>query len=119
MVNVLEHEPGVTINDEFKKQKVQLPDLLPETAFAALPRSLVIAVTDTGVGIDEANVPKLFNKFKQLDNKSLMPNIKGTGLGLAIAKGIIEGHGGIIGVVSKLGVGSTFYFTLPATIKEA
>ncbi|MEK7155668.1 MAG: ATP-binding protein [Patescibacteria group bacterium] len=118
-VAVVLHEPGAAINDEFRKMKASVADLLPEEQFKALSQSLAIAVTDSGIGIEAASLPKLFSKFKQLDNKALVPNIKGTGLGLAIAKGIIEGHGGIIGVVSKVGVGSTFYFTLPAAHKEA
>jgi PAS domain S-box-containing protein len=117
-VSVIAHEPGVPVGEEFKKMKIALPNALPEEQFATLPRSLVFAVSDTGVGIEAVNLPKLFNKFKQLDNTALVPNIKGTGLGLAIAKGIIEGHGGIIGVVSKVGVGSAFYFTLPLEIKK-
>ena len=46
-------------------------------------------------------------------NGILSKKIKGTGLGLVIVKGIIEEHKGEIGVVSKLGYGSTFFFTLP------
>ena len=107
------HEPGSPVNATVKKMKIALTDSLPEERFAPLPQSLVVAVSDTGMGISSEHIPELFSKFKQLDNKALVPNIKGTGLGLAIAKGIIEGHGGIIGVVSKVGAGSTFYFALP------
>ena len=107
------HTPGTPANTVLRKMKVQLPEPLPEELFAPLPQSLVVAVTDTGVGIKAEQMPQLFSKFKQLDNQSVVPNIKGTGLGLAIAKGIIEGHGGVIGAVSKVGVGSSFYFTLP------
>jgi two-component system sensor histidine kinase GlrK len=63
-------------------------------------------------------MPELFSKFKQINNKSVVPNIKGTGLGLAIARGIIEEHGGIIDVVSKVDAGSTFYFALPLITQE-
>src|SRR3989344_9030862 len=112
------HELGALINAEAKKTKVALAETLPEERFTPLLQSLVVVVADSGVGIEAANVPKLFSKFKQLDNKIAVPNIRGTGLGLAIAKGIIEGHGGIIGVVSKVGVGSTFYFTIPLAQKE-
>jgi signal transduction histidine kinase len=112
------HETGASINGEFKKMKVAFPELLPEDRFTSLPQSLVVTVTDTGMGIAPEHMPELFAKFKQLDNKGLVPNIKGTGLGLAIAKGIIDGHGGIIGVVSKVGVGSTFYFSIPLVIAQ-
>ena len=107
------HEPGGAVNAELKKARIVLPDSLPEERFTALPQSLLVTVTDTGMGISPEHMPELFAKFKQLENKPVVPNIKGTGLGLAIAKGIVEGHGGLIGVVSKVGTGSTFYFTLP------
>ena len=109
------HNPGTPVNTSAHKIKTQFADHLPEDRFATLPQSLVVAVSDSGVGIAAEHIPELFSKFKQLDNRAIVPNIKGTGLGLAIAKGIIEGHGGIIGLVSKVGVGSTFYFALPFT----
>jgi two-component system, NtrC family, sensor histidine kinase KinB len=77
------------------------------------PDSLLVAVTDNGIGIDEKNISELFNKFKQFMNPASNKERKGTGLGLVIAKGIVKEHGGIIGVASKKGVGSTFYFTIP------
>lgn len=75
--------------------------------------SLVVAVTDAGVGIRAENTPLLFNKFKQFRSAAIKGGKTGTGLGLAIARGIVEAHGGIIGVASEDGRGSTFYFTLP------
>lgn len=74
--------------------------------------SVVIGVSDTGVGIPEDQIPKLFNKFTQLESNAGSEK-KGTGLGLVIAKGIVEAHGGKISVCSQSGKGSTFYFTLP------
>ncbi|MHB0865300.1 MAG: sensor histidine kinase [Minisyncoccota bacterium] len=112
------HEPGALVNDEAKKAGLALPEPLSEAQFAALPASLVVAVADTGMGILPEDRSELFSKFKQLNTKSLVPNIKGTGLGLAIARGILEGHGGIIGIASKVDVGSTFYFALPIVAPE-
>lgn len=110
------HEPAASINKEVHKLGAVLPDELPEDKFAALPQSLVVAVTDTGPGISAEHLHELFSKFKQLDNtKGLVTNIKGTGLGLSIARGIITSHGGFIDVVSKIDTGSTFYFALPLT----
>jgi PAS domain S-box-containing protein len=77
---------------------------------------LVLAVTDTGSGIAEEHLVKLFNKFTQLE-QAAMSEKKGTGLGLVISKGIVEAHGGKVGVFSELNKGSTFYCTLPI-IKE-
>jgi signal transduction histidine kinase len=67
-------------------------------------------VTDTGPGIDPADVPHLFDRFWQARDR---PRRGGVGLGLAIAKGIVQAHGGRIAVESRLGAGSTFCFTLP------
>ena len=66
-------------------------------------------VTDTGPGIPEDQLPRLFDRFWQAKRTARL----GTGLGLTIAKGIIEAQGGRIGVESQVGVGSTFFFTLP------
>lgn len=74
--------------------------------------TIVVAVTDTGEGISKENMGKLFNKFEQFGSGNRVDKPKGTGLGLVIVKGIIETHGGTIGVVSEEGVGSTFYFTI-------
>jgi len=73
---------------------------------------LILAVTDSGAGIAEDQIPNLFNKFSQLEQAS-SEDKKGTGLGLVITKGIAEAHGGTVGVFSKPGEGSTFYCTIP------
>src|SRR3990167_9514295 len=74
--------------------------------------AVVVSVTDTGFGIPAAEMPKLFNKFQQLST-SAKTEKKGTGLGLVVVKGVVEAHGGMVGVFSEEGKGSTFYFTLP------
>jgi len=71
-----------------------------------------IAVKDYGTGIPEEFRDVLFEKFTQY-NSSDTRKISGTGLGLSIAKAIVEYHGGAIGYTSEVGVGSTFFFTLP------
>lgn len=68
-------------------------------------------VTDTGIGIAEKDVHKLFNKFQQIGRVE-GDGYKGTGLGLVISKGLVEKHGGKIWVESILGEGTTFHFTL-------
>jgi signal transduction histidine kinase/HAMP domain-containing protein len=70
------------------------------------------AVKDTGPGISEANLSRLFSKFEQF-GKDPGPAEKGSGLGLVISKSIIEAHGGGIWAESELGKGSSFIFTLP------
>ncbi len=73
---------------------------------------VTFAVTDTGKGIDPADLDKLFDPFWQAQGAAYM----GTGLGLAIAKAIVEQHGGRIWVESKLGVGTTVSFTIPVAV---
>jgi signal transduction histidine kinase len=79
--------------------------------------TFVVAVSDTGVGIAEADQQKVFEEFQQADSSSTRKK-GGTGLGLTIAKKIIELHGGRIWVESSLGKGSTFSFTLPVRVEQ-
>lgn len=71
-----------------------------------------VSITDHGLGIPDDVKDKLFTKFYRIDNDDRR-KIGGTGLGLAICKEIIRAHSGEIGVESKYGEGSTFYFSLP------
>lgn len=71
-----------------------------------------VTVTDTGIGIAPEDYPKIFVEFSQIDS-STARMFEGTGLGLALTKKLVELHGGKISFESKLGVGSTFCFTLP------
>jgi heavy metal sensor kinase len=71
-----------------------------------------ISVSDTGIGIDEKEQVKIFERFYRID-KSRSRRISGSGLGLSICQQIIERHGGTITVKSKLGQGSTFIIKLP------
>lgn len=73
-------------------------------------------VLDTGSGIPEEDIPKLFNKFRQFDKKP-GPGDRGVGLGLALCKGIVKLHNGEIWAESKLGEGSKFTFVLPKAEK--
>ncbi len=74
--------------------------------------SYTIAVNDTGPGIAQDDQAKIFEEFKQSDSAQTKAK-GGTGLGLSIAKRIVEMHGGKLWVESKLGSGSTFFFTVP------
>jgi heavy metal sensor kinase len=71
-----------------------------------------IAVRDTGIGISEADLPSIFERFVRAD-RTRSRETPGAGLGLAIARWITEVHGGTIAVESKMGVGSVFRVNLP------
>ena len=84
---------------------------------AAANGSYTVAVTDTGPGIAEADQAKIFEEFQQSESTHTKAK-GGTGLGLAIAKRIVEMHGGRLWVESKLGSGSTFFFTVPLRVEQ-
>ena len=71
-----------------------------------------VSITDTGVGIALESHPKVFASFEQVGD-TLTDKPMGTGLGLPICRAIIEHLGGQIWFESAVGVGSTFYFTIP------
>ncbi len=73
----------------------------------------LFTVSDTGRGIPPEHLDSIFERFSQVDSSDEREK-GGTGLGLAICRKIVELHGGRIWVESKLGIGSTFFFTLPA-----
>lgn len=76
--------------------------------------SLLIMVADQGVGIDEKDLPHIFDRFYRVDSARSKDKTGGYGLGLSIAKKIVDIHRGAITVESKLGKGSTFTVRLPA-----
>ena len=76
----------------------------------------VFSVVDTGIGIPASELQKLFSEFYRVDNE-INQNVKGTGLGLVLAKNIVQAHRGKIWVQSQVGVGTTFNFTLPTSLK--
>jgi PAS domain S-box-containing protein len=71
-----------------------------------------VTVSDTGCGISEIDLPRVFDEFYQSDRKRDQA-LGGTGIGLALTRRLVELHGGSIGVESSLGGGATFRFTLP------
>lgn len=72
--------------------------------------SVVVLISDTGIGIARENIDKIFDRFYQVDS---LDNQKGTGIGLALAKSIIEAHKGKISAQSLEGKGTTFVVELP------
>lgn len=108
-IQALIHKKGGDVAQEAKNAEIHWFVNGAEPVWKEIGDSFVGAVTDTGRGMAEQDIPKLFTKFTQLKTTGR----KGTGLGLVIVKGIIEAHGGRVGAASKFGEGSTFYFTLP------
>ncbi|MDX2227954.1 MAG: ATP-binding protein [Verrucomicrobiae bacterium] len=76
------------------------------------PETATLSVSDNGVGIPPADLPRVFERFYRVD-KSRSNEVSGTGLGLSIAKHIVQNHGGRIWVESLPGKGSTFSFLIP------
>jgi signal transduction histidine kinase len=80
--------------------------------------TVVVAVSDTGIGIDPADQERIFQEFGQLDHP-VQRRVKGTGLGLALSRRLADVLGGTLTLSSTLGVGSTFTLTLPVASAEA
>jgi signal transduction histidine kinase len=78
------------------------------------PAQVELSVTDTGIGIPEADRPRIFERFYRVD-KARSREMGGTGLGLSIVKHIVEGHGGKIWVEGNQPVGSRFVLRLPVS----
>lgn len=78
---------------------------------------LTATIADTGQGISQENLSRLFSDFQQVDQLKNR-NKEGTGLGLSLSKKLVELMGGTIGVRSKLGSGSEFYFTIPQKVSD-
>lgn len=79
------------------------------------PDHVRVQVADTGPGIPESDLTRIFDRFYRVD-ASRNREHGGSGLGLAIAKELVEAHCGTIGVESIVGQGSTFWFTLPVEV---
>jgi signal transduction histidine kinase len=80
----------------------------------AEPDIVVVRVRDTGAGIPQRDLPRIFERFYRVD-RARSRDTGGTGLGLAIVKHVAENHGGTVTVSSELNVGSTFEVRLPTT----
>lgn len=109
MINLLSnavkftHKGGITIGAKLSERGIKPGEN---------PLFLEICVEDTGIGIKEEDITKIFDKFVQADLTTVR-QYEGTGLGLSIARGLVSLHKGMIWVTSKYGEGSKFCFTLP------
>ncbi len=96
--------------DDILPQGVREPDARTDLPVRA--PMIAVSVTDPGIGIQEQDLPKVFDRFRQVGDV-LTGRPRGSGLGLPICREIIEHHGGRIWVESAPGLGSRFVFTLP------
>lgn len=85
-------------------------------ALSELNEQPQISITDTGIGMGQEDMEKLFKEFHSTPGTH---NEQGTGLGLMLCKDLVENHGGTISVESKVGEGTTFMFTLRPELKTA
>jgi signal transduction histidine kinase len=88
-----------------------------EIAVRRVGNGLRWEVTDTGIGIPKSDLGKLFEKFYRAGNAHAVET-EGTGLGLYLVRLIVEQFGGKVWCTSEEGVGSTFAFTLPLSVRE-
>jgi signal transduction histidine kinase len=79
-------------------------------ADAKVPGQVTVEVKDTGIGVNEEDLPHVFEKFYRGSRTGAM---RGTGLGLAVVKAVVESHGGTVSIASREREGSTFSVTLP------
>jgi two-component system phosphate regulon sensor histidine kinase PhoR len=101
----------VLVNLIVNSIKYARPDSKTQIAFYDMEPNILIEVSDSGIGIEEKHLVRLFERFYRVD-KSRSREQGGTGLGLSIVKHIIEAHNQTINVRSTIGIGSTFGFTL-------
>jgi signal transduction histidine kinase len=87
-----------------------------EIAVERLDDTLRFRVSDTGIGIARESIEGLFAEFQQADS-TIAREFGGTGLGLSITKRFVEMHGGRVWVESEIGIGSTFYFSIPLRLE--
>jgi len=138
--NTLAQEKSLSLDFEVPEQRIDIcldPDRIKEVLINLISNSIkftseggwvkvtcterdgevLVSVQDSGVGISEEDIPKLFDKFTQFGRQA-GPGEKGTGLGLAIVKKLVEMHGGKIEVESEVDQGTTFTISLPLTTKS-
>jgi signal transduction histidine kinase len=112
LTNLVSNAHKYTPNQGTIRIAAQVANDARDTRGRRLEPMLHVSVADTGIGMSQADLDKLFTAYFRSDNP-LTREQPGTGLGLTITRGIIERHGGSIWVESELGAGTVFHFTIP------
>ncbi len=116
LTNLISNAHKYTPEDGVIRVRATVDTMPRDNKGRLLPPMLHVSVTDTGIGMSEEDLSKLFTPYFRSENP-LTREQPGTGLGLTITRGIIIGHGGEIWVESELGVGTTFHFTIPLQVE--
>ena len=102
----------ITLRARTEERRLRTAPVEHQASLLSPQPSVLFTVEDTGQGIASADLPHVFERFWRAD-RARSRDQGGSGLGLAIAKQLIEAHGGQIGVESRMGAGSQFWFRLP------
>jgi OmpR-family two-component system manganese-sensing sensor histidine kinase len=118
--NALQYTPVHPENPDEASVQVELQQIQrPSNVGSRYPQSLIkVQVRDTGIGISDAALPHIFDRFYRADPARKHDSTAGSGLGLAIAKAIVENHHGYIHIESTIDRGTTVTVTLPASKPE-
>jgi two-component system sensor histidine kinase VicK len=112
--NAVKYSPNggdIEVEIQMIRNEYELTELFSNSLSISLP-SLIVSVADTGIGIPEAELENIFERFYRVKNK-MIRSTPGAGLGLYICRLIVEAHGGQIWAQNRLPVGSIMYFSLP------
>ncbi|MGI9644557.1 MAG: ATP-binding protein, partial [Ilumatobacteraceae bacterium] len=109
---------SVTLSAVAGELEIGGPSGLGAALFSSTRPAVVLTVQDTGMGIEEGKLPRIFDAFYQIDAGTTRAH-GGAGLGLSIVKQLVDGHEGTIEVTSTLGQGTLFTVTLPAAEDDA
>jgi len=114
LINAVKYSPqggDIELGLRMVRSEPEMTDIFPDAPRVKLP-CLIVSISDTGIGLPETELDRVFEKFYRVKNK-LSPVTPGAGLGLYICKIIVEAHGGRIWARNRFEGGSVFHFSLP------
>ena len=120
LTNAIKYSPQggeITVDTRLVRNEEELSEFSKDPPVISFP-SLVVNITDDGIGVPEDDLEKIFQRFYRVDNQ-IIKSTPGAGLGLYICQMIVEGHGGRIWARNRLQGGSVFSFSLPLEQRTA